>query len=246
VKEARIATVIQGPVPHERNHVMNESPGTVFLVDDDIDIRDALKLLLQSMRLRVQTFASASEFLTSYDPEWPGCLLLDVYLPGMSGLRLQDELIAHGIDLPIIFLTGHSDLAVAVEAMKKGAYDFLEKPVRDQVLIDQVNAALAEDDCRRRRRRRIAIVQQKLGLLTAREQEVLDLLWAGKTTRALAESLGVSQKTVQVHRSQILKKVNARSLLELITLLHGVDRAAIEQTLSIPRRAEQTAQQRRK
>lgn len=218
---------------------MNESPGTVFLVDDDIDIRDALKLLLQSMRLHVRTFASASEFLTFYDPEWPGCLLLDVYLPGMSGPQLQDELIAQAIDLPIIFLTGYSDLAVAVEAMKKGAYDFLEKPVRDQVLIDQVNAALAEDDCRRCRRRRIAIVQQKLGLLTAREQEVLDLLWVGKTTRALAESLGISQKTVQIHRAQVFKKIGARSLPELIVLLRGVNPAAIEKTPSAPRGAEQ-------
>jgi two-component system, LuxR family, response regulator FixJ len=220
---------------------MNESSGTVFLVDDDTEVRDALTLLLQSVRLCVQTFASASEFLTSYDPDQPGCLVLDVHLQGMSGLTLQDELTAHGIDLPIIFLTGYRDLAVAVEAMKKGAYDFLEKPVRDQVLIDRVYGALAEDDCRRRRRTRIAVFQQKLGLLTAREREVLDLLWAGKTTRAVAGSLGISQKTAQTHRARILKKVNARSVLELVVFLHRAAPVTIQRPLSPPCRAEQMA-----
>jgi FixJ family two-component response regulator len=204
---------------------MTQPEGTVFILDDDADVRDAIQELLRSVRLCAEALATPSEFLQNYDPERPACLLLDMRLPGMSGLRLQDELIARGIDLPIIFMTGCADLAVAVEAMKKGAYDFMEKPLGDQALLDRVNAALREDQRRRRHRMGMAALHQKLTMLTAREREVLDLLRAGKTTNAVARALGISQKTVQVHRSRVLETLEVQSSLELVILLHRWDHA---------------------
>jgi RNA polymerase sigma factor (sigma-70 family) len=204
---------------------MTQPEGTVFILDDDTDVREAIQELLRSVRLGAEAFATPSEFLQNSDPERPGCLLLDMRLPGMSGLRVQDELITRGIDLPIIFMTGYADLTAAVEAMKKGAYDFMEKPLGDQALLDRVNAALREDQRRRQHRMRMAALHQKLTLLTAREREVLDLLRAGKTTNAVARALGISQKTVQVHRSRILETLEVQSSLELVVLLHTWDHA---------------------
>ena len=149
--------------------------------------------------------------------------MLDVRLPGMSGLRLQEELIARGITLPIIFITGHGDLPMAVEAMKKGAYDFLEKPVGDQMLLDLINAALAEDQRQRQTRVEVDAFQGKLALLTAREREVLELLKAGRSTTAIAETLEISQKTAQVHRTRILEKLQIESVPVLLTALHRFD-----------------------
>jgi len=140
----------------------------------------------------------------------------------MSGLRLQDELIARGITLPIIFISGHGDLPMAVEAMKKGAFDFLEKPVGDQALLDRISAALAEDQQRRRTHARIQTLQKELDLLTAREREVLALLKAGKSTNAIAETLSITQKTAQVHRARILEKLQVESVPELMAVLHDV------------------------
>ncbi|HOV76457.1 MAG TPA: response regulator, partial [Sedimentisphaerales bacterium] len=151
---------------------MSDLESTVFIVDDDKAVRDGLAELTSTVKLRTQTFSSAQEFLDVYDPAQPGCLVLDVRLPGMSGLRLQDELISRGAVLPIIFISGHGDLPMAVEAMKKGAYDFLEKPVGDQVLLDRINAALAEDKRRRESRVEVTALKQKLDLLTPREHEV--------------------------------------------------------------------------
>jgi two-component system response regulator DctR len=137
----------------------------------------------------------------------------------MSGLRLQEELTARDIPLPIIFITGHGDLPMAVEAMKKGAFDFLEKPVGDQALLDRINAALAEDQRRQRSRREVKVLQEKLALLTSREREVLDLLKAGKSTSAIAEALKISQKTAQVHRTRVLEKLQVESVPALLTAL---------------------------
>ena len=206
---------------------MSESQATVFIVDDDKAVRDGLAELASTVRLQTQTFGTAQEFLDAYDPVQPGCLLLDVRLPGMSGLRLQDELIVRGVDLPIIFISGHGDLPMAVEAMKKGAYDFLEKPVGDQALLDRINAAIAEDLRRRESRVGVTALQRKLDLLTPREREVLQLLKIGKPTSIIAKTLGISQKTVQVHRTRILEKVEVDTVTALVTALHHCE-AALE------------------
>jgi FixJ family two-component response regulator len=202
---------------------MLEPQSTVFVVDDDKPVREGLAELMHTIQLNTEMFATAQEFLESYDRSQPGCLLLDVRLPGMSGLRLQDELIARGITLPIIFITGHGDLPMAVEAMKKGAYDFLEKPIGDQMLLDLINAALAEDQRRRHAWVEVDAFQGKLALLTAREREVLELLKAGKSTTAIAEALEISQKTAQVHRTRILEKLQIESVPALLTALHRFD-----------------------
>jgi two-component system, LuxR family, response regulator FixJ len=199
---------------------MPESHATVFIVDDDKAVRDGLGELARTVRLRTRTFGTAQEFLDAYDPAEPGCLLLDVRLPGMSGLRLHDELIARAINMPVIFISGHGDLPMAVEAMKKGAYDFLEKPVGDQALLDRINAAIAEDLRRRESRVEVTALQRKLDLLTPREREVLQLLKIGKPTSAIAKTLDISQKTVQVHRTRILEKMEVDTVTELVTALH--------------------------
>lgn len=199
---------------------MSEPQATVFIVDDDKAVRDGLSELVGTVGLRTQSFGTAHEFLDAYDPAVPGCLLLDVRLPGMSGLRLQDELIARGVTTPIIFISGHGDLPMAVEAMKKGAYDFIEKPVGDQMLLDRINAAITEDLRRRESRTEITALQQKLALLTPREREVLDLLKVGKPTSTIAKTLGISQKTVQVHRTRILEKLQVDTIPAVVTALH--------------------------
>jgi RNA polymerase sigma factor (sigma-70 family) len=204
---------------------MSNLQSTVFIVDDDKAVRDGLAELTGTVRLRTQTFANAQDFLDVYDPTHPGCLVLDVRLPGMSGLRLQEELIARGVILPIIFISGHGDLPMAVEAMKKGAYDFLEKPVGDQILLDRINAALAEDLRRRESRVEVTALQQKLSLLTPREREVLQLLRVGKPTSVIAKALGISQKTVQVHRTRILEKIQVDTVAALVTALHQCETA---------------------
>jgi RNA polymerase sigma factor (sigma-70 family) len=199
---------------------MLESEATVYVVDDDAAVQDSLAELMATVRLKARVFTTAHEFLESYDPAEPGCLVLDVRLPGMSGLRLQDELIRRGIELPIVFISGHGDLPMAVDAMKKGAYDFLEKPVGDQTLLDTVNAAIA-DDLRQRQTRAAAMrLRDDLAALTPRERQVFDLLKVGKSTRAIAEELGISQKTAQVHRTRILEKAGVESQDALIALLH--------------------------
>ena len=199
---------------------MAELEPTVFIVDDEEAVRNGLEELVRTIKLNAETFVTAQAFLESYDVSRPGCLLLDVRLPGMSGLRLQEELIARDIILPIIFITGHGDLPMAVEAMKKGAYDFLEKPVGDQALLDRINAALAEDQRRRRTHGEVKVVQEKLALLTSRERAVLDLLKTGKSTSTIAETLQISQKTAQVHRTRILEKLQVESVPALLTTLH--------------------------
>lgn len=199
---------------------MPEPESTVFIVDDDQPVREGLAELMRTIQLNTEVFATAAEFLESFDRSRPGCPLLDVRLPGMSGLRLQDEMTARDITLPVIFITGHGDLPMAVEAMKKGAYDFLEKPIGDQALLDLINAALAEDQRRRKTWVEVNAFQERLTLLTSREREVLDLLKAGKSTTAIAETLEISQKTAQVHRTRILEKLQVEPVPALLTALH--------------------------
>ncbi len=184
--------------------------GTVYVVDDDDALRDSVRVLLGSAGLPSAGFASAQEFLEQYR-DTPGCLLLDVRMPGMSGLSLQDELARRRLRLPIVFMTGHGDVPMAVEAIKKGAVDFIEKPYRDEDLLARVRQALDVDAKQRE-------ADAALKSLTPREREVLDHLLAGRTGRATAEALGVSAKTIEFHRARIMQKLGVRTREELYRL----------------------------
>jgi len=192
---------------------------TVFIVDDDAEVRDAIALLLQSIGLSTQTYASAKEFLDAFDENRPGCLIADVRMPGMSGLELQERLAARPLHPPLILVTGHGDVPMAVRAVRAGAIDFIEKPFHDQALIDAVNRALAVDAEHRGAQRQIADVKIRFDSLTPREQEVLELVAAGKRNKVIAIELGISQSTVEAHRARIMEKMRASTLSELMQLL---------------------------
>ncbi len=196
----------------------DEPKPTVFLVDDDRDIRDSLRWLLESVGLRLQAFASAQEFLDAYVPESPGCLLLDVRMPGMSGLELQEKLLESGFDIPTIILTGHADVPMAVRAMKSGALDFIEKPFSDQILLDQVNLALERDAHRRAKKARDGDLIRRVESLSPRERTVMLKVVEGKSNKAIALELKLSQKTVEVHRAHVMSKVRASSVAELVQI----------------------------
>jgi two-component system response regulator FixJ len=200
------------------------SEPTVFVVDDDPAVRDSLHWLLQSVDLAVETYATGEEFLRAYDPARPGCLVLDVRMPGMSGLRLQDELAARGIRLPIIILTGYAEVQTAVRALKTGAFDFLEKPYSDEMLLDRIHHAIETDRQTREADAQQAEVAARFALLTPREREVMVLVTAGKANKVIAADLGLSPKTVEVHRAAVMDKMGADSVAELVRfelLLHS-------------------------
>jgi two-component system response regulator FixJ len=198
---------------------MKEHVPTVYVVDDDDAVRNSLKLLLKSAGLTADTAASAPEFLKAYDPALPGCLVLDVRMPGMSGLEMQQELNMRGATIPVIFITGHGDIPMAVEAMQHGAFDFLQKPFRDQELLDRVNRALARDAEKRTQLRHKDIILERLTTLSPREREVLDLVTRGKPNKIVAADLGVSQRTVEIHRARVMEKMDATSLAELVRMM---------------------------
>jgi two-component system, LuxR family, response regulator FixJ len=199
---------------------------TVFVVDDDQGIRESLCWLIESVGLNVETFASATEFLDGYDPKKAGCLVLDVRMPGTSGLDLQDELLTKENTLPVIIITGHGDVPMAVRAMKAGAVDFIEKPFNDQVLLDRIQHAIAANAEARETEARRADVMRRLDVLTPREHEVLKMLVAGKRNREIAEELGVSQKTIEVHRANVMSKMEADRLADVVhmAMLAGIRR----------------------
>ena len=199
------------------------SPATVFVVDDDEAVRDSLALLLRSVELAVATFSSANDFLDSYDPAAPGCLILDVRLPGMSGLELQQRLADDGADLPIVFITGHGDVPMAVRAMRRGAVDFLQKPFSDQELLDRVQQALAEQSQRRQQSELKAEIAQRIRSLTPREHEVMELIVEGLANKVIANRLGTSQRTVEVHRASVMRKMQADSVARLVHLVFAAD-----------------------
>lgn len=199
------------------------SPATVFVVDDDEAVRDSLALLLRSVELAVATFSNAHEFLDSYDPAAPGCLILDVRLPGMSGLELQQRLADDGADLPIVFITGHGDVPMAVRAMRRGAVDFLQKPFSDQELLDRAQQALAEQSQRRQQSESKAEIAQRIRSLTPREHEVMELIVEGLANKVIANRLGTSQRTVEVHRANVMRKMQADSVARLVHLVFAVD-----------------------
>jgi two-component system, LuxR family, response regulator FixJ len=191
---------------------------TVYVVDDDPAMRSSLRWLIESVGLIVRTCASAQEFLLMYQPSDPGCLVLDVRMPGMSGLDLQAELTARRIYIPILIITGYAEVPLAVRAMKAGAFDFIEKPFSDQTLLDRIRAAIARDGVLRRRRASRQEVQKRLRLLTARERDVLKGVVMGKSNKQIAAELRLSPKTVEVHRSRVMEKLKADSLADLIRL----------------------------
>jgi FixJ family two-component response regulator len=198
---------------------MNERDAVLFVVDDDAAMRRSLAYLFDAAGWRVQSFASAHDFLDHYDGHVPGCLVLDVRMPLMSGLRFQQTLRERGNHLPVIFLTGHGDLAMAVQAMKTGACDFLEKPCKDQVLLDAVTRAVQRsiEDSRVNAQTRTA--ETALATLTAREREVAELMAAGKPSKIIARELAISDKTVQVHRHNTMEKLGVHSAAEIAQLL---------------------------
>jgi FixJ family two-component response regulator len=199
----------------------------VFVIDDDASVRTSLKELLESVGLRVELFDSADAFLTSRPPEVASCLVLDVRLPGRSGLEFQTDLMTAGISLPIIFITGHGDIPMSVRAMKSGAVEFLTKPFRDQDLLEAVRAAIERDRARREEENSIAALRTRFALLTAREKEVIAYVSAGFVNKRIAAEMGISEVTVKVHRRNIMQKMSARSLAELVRMadLLGVSRA---------------------
>ena len=198
---------------------LSERDAVLFVVDDDAAMRRSLAYLFDSAGWRVESFESARDFLSLYRGHVPGCLVLDVRMPLMSGLELQQTLKNRAISLPIIFLTGHGDLAMAVQAMKTGACDFLEKPCKDQVLLDAVTRAVQRniDDCRANTKSHTA--RTALAALTAREREVAQLMAAGKPNKIIARELGISEKTVQVHRHNTMEKLGVHSAAEITRLL---------------------------
>jgi FixJ family two-component response regulator len=199
---------------------------TVYVVDDDPSIREALSALLRSIGLQVQLFASAQEFLAYRRPDAPGCLVLDVRLPGQNGLELQRAIAALADPVPIIFITGHGDIPMSVRAMKAGATEFLTKPFREHDLISAVWEALEGDRSARRGRAELADLRGKYRILTLREREVLPLVVHGLLNKQVAAQLGISEVTIKVHRSRIMKKMRARSLPELVRMVEKLNRAA--------------------
>jgi FixJ family two-component response regulator len=197
---------------------MTESKDVVFVVDDDPSIRGSLDSLLRSVGLDVQLFSSAQEFMPAKRPDLPGCLVLDVRLPGMSGLTFQEELGKTGIALPVIFITGYGDVPMTVRAMKAGAVEFLTKPIDDQVLLDAVHAAIERDRARRQQAEGLAALKGRYEQLTAREKEVMKLIVAGRVNKQIAAVLGLSVVTVKVHRGQVMRKMLAKSVAELVRM----------------------------
>jgi FixJ family two-component response regulator len=196
---------------------MAEEP-VVFVVDDDEDIRAAMRSLLASVGLRVETFPTAQDFLESRRLDAPVCLVLDVQLPGLSGLDLQHELIQRGISIPIVFLSGHGDIPTSVQAIKAGAVEFLTKPVQDHQLLDAIRRAMVADQLERPRRAELADLRRRYGSLTPREREVMTLVVSGLLNKQAAARIGTSEVTVKIHRGHIMRKMRADSVADLVRM----------------------------
>ena len=197
---------------------MIKHKATVFVVDDDEAVRNSLRWLIESVGVKVETYESAQAFLRAYRPKRAGCLVVDVRMPGMSGLELQDWLVMQGINLPVIVITGHGDVPMAVRAMKTGAVDFIEKPFNDQLLLDRIQSAVEQDIQRRHDNAERTEIEARLAQLTPREREVMNMVVAGDSNKMIATTLGVSKKTVEAHRAKVMEKMEAESLAELVRM----------------------------
>lgn len=197
---------------------MSEDRAVVFVIDDDESMRRSLDTLLRSVGLDVRLFSSAQEFMRAKQPDAPGCLVLDVRLPGMGGLTFQEELAKAGVALPVIFITGHGDVPMTVRAMKAGAAEFLIKPFDEQVLLDAIHAAIERDRGKRRDAASLAEVQARYRALTEREREVMTLVVSGRVNKQIAAELGLSLVTIKVHRGQVMRKMRAKSVPELVRM----------------------------
>ncbi|MCC5866972.1 MAG: response regulator transcription factor [Gammaproteobacteria bacterium] len=191
---------------------------TVFIVDDDHAVRDALRLLLKSVGLPAEVFASGDEFLAAWQPGLRGCIVADIRMPGMSGLEMHEALQQRGCRLPVIFITGHGDVPMAVEAMKAGALDFVQKPFRDQDLLDRINEGLQQEKSLREVEVEIEELTARLRALTPRERQVLERVVSGQPNKVIAMDLKVSQRTVEIHRARVMEKMQARSLAQLVKM----------------------------
>jgi FixJ family two-component response regulator len=197
---------------------LREADAVVFVVDDDAAVRRSLENLIRSVGLRSETFASAQEFLHSKRPDVPGCLVLDVRLPGLSGLDLQKRMAEADMKIPIIFITGHGDIPMTVQAMKAGAVEFLAKPFREQELLDAIKQALERDSQAREQRAEIEVLRLRFASLTSRQQEVMVLVVAGLLNKQIAGELGASETTVKIHRHHVMEKMGAGSLADLVRM----------------------------
>lgn len=197
---------------------MSEEQPVVFVIDDDASVRDAIVDLLRSVGLAVESFGSTQEFLQSNRPDAPGCIVLDVRLPGPSGLEFQRTLNKSNIDLPVIFISGHADIPMSVRAMKSGAIEFLTKPVPEQELLDAIQTGIERDRARRQNARVLAELRERFDSLTPREREVLALVVTGRRNKQIAAQANLSEMTVKVHRSQIMRKMQAKSLVDLVRM----------------------------
>ena len=201
---------------------MTEAP-VVFVVDDDPSVRSSLKFLLSTVGLEAETFNSADSFLRKKPADVPSCLVLDVRLPGLSGLDFQRELAARNIRLPIVFLTGHGDIPMSVRAIKAGAVEFLTKPFRDQDLLDAVRIALEQDRARREQEKEVTEIQRRFDSLTSREQEVISMVVTGMLNKQIADQLGTAESTVKVQRSRAMEKMKAESVIDLVRMIEKLN-----------------------
>ena len=195
---------------------MMEIEPIVHVVDDDEAVRKTVRLLLQSVNIPVETYGNAREFMEAFDPARSGCIVLDVRMPGMSGMELHEKLVMDGVKTPVIVVTGHGDVPMAVKAVQRGALDFIEKPFREQILLDRIKQAIQKDLETRRGEARVAEIQQRLDTLTPREREVLELVVSGKNTKQIAAQFGVSVQAVAAHRERLMRKMGVESVAELV------------------------------
>jgi len=203
---------------HDAGTTKEKKKPTIYIVDDDDGMRRALTVLMTTVGYQAVAFARPADFLAKYDQNHPGCLVLDVRMPEMSGLEVQQQLNRAGSMLPVILVTGHGDIPMAVQAMKDGAFDFLQKPFRDQELLDRINAALKQDAENRAMVERHADVRRRLDSLTPREREVMALVVDGRANKVIAVDLGLSERTVEIHRANVMEKMGARSVAHLVKM----------------------------
>ena len=198
---------------------MNELVQKIYIVDDDEGVRDSLTELLESVNMKVQTYSTANEFLDHFNSTQAGCILLDVRMPGMSGIELQHKLNELGAILPIIIMTGHGDISMAVQAMKDGAFEFLQKPFRDQELLDVIGSALKKEKIIRGKYKNKEEIHNRINSLTVRERQVIDQVLEGKANKVIARELNISDRTIEIHRSHAMKKLGATSIAELVKIM---------------------------